>query len=336
MKSKVIIFPEPNEAKIAEIDIPAPKPGQILTRTLYTGVSTGTETRVFIGKENKAVFPLIPGYENVGEIIETTEGVNLKKGALVFLSSSLFTGEYNSCYGGQVEYALVNAERVLPVPEGINLVSALYSHVGAIALHGVKRAGICAEDTVAIVGQGLIGHLAAQCAKANGATVIAVDISDERLEISKKAGIDHAINVKNADAVEKVKEISNGGVTVAIDVTGIAKTIDTTARMLRPKPWNPPFPPSTRFVLLGSYVDPIEFSYHPTLFDNEPDIYPSRDCTFDDMKEVLDLIASGKINPGVIPARIMSFKQAEEAYNMLVNKQAMRIIYKWAEFNGNV
>ncbi|MGE5558070.1 MAG: zinc-dependent alcohol dehydrogenase [Bacillota bacterium] len=330
MKSKAIIFPAPYQVTVGEIDVPAPKAGEILTRTLYTGVSTGTETRVLTGKEEGSSFPLIPGYENVGEIVETGEGVSLKPGTRVFVSSSNFTGPYFKCWGAQVAYALSEADKAVPVPEGTDPVAALFVKTGAIALHGMERAGITGGDTVAVVGQGLIGHLAAQIAKAKGATVIAIDTLDERLEAAKTAGADYTLNPVRENVEEKVKKITGGGADVAVDVTGIASTVDQTARLLRSKPWQPPYPPSGRLVILGSYTEPVVFSYHPTLFEIEPDIYPSRDCTPDDLKKTMALIAAGAVKPSAVPARVFSYSEAEQAYQVLLDRKAVRIIYRWS------
>jgi len=329
MKSKAIVFREPYEVEIAEIDVPKPAAGQVLTKTLYSGVSTGTESRVLAGGQAGGEFPLIPGYENLGQIVEAGPDVNLKPGAVVFVGLGDFTGDYCRCWGAHTQYALKDASAVVPVPEGTDPAKAVYTKVGAIALHGVKRASVCEKDTVAIVGQGLIGHFASQSCKARGATVIAVDIDAERLAAAKKAGADHIVNAKTENPAQRVKEISNGGVDVAIDATGIAKLVDSTARLVYPRPWAPPYPPHPRVVILGTSSEPIPFTYSPTLFDNEPDIFPSRDTTPDDHTEMMDLIATGKVNPDCVPAKTFHFEDAPAAYKELIDKKLMRIVFSW-------
>ncbi len=329
MKSKAIVFRDAYKVEIAEIDVPKPGAGQVLTKTLYSGVSTGTETRVLAGAQAGADFPLVPGYENLGQIVEVGEGVSFKPGTIVFVGPSDFTSPYTRCWGAHVEYALKNASQVFPVPEGTDPALAVYTKVGAIALHGVKRASVTQKDTVAVVGLGLIGHLAAQCAKAMGATVIAIDMAPARLDAAKQAGVDYAVNAAKENVEQRVKEISNGGVDVAIDATGIAKLVDSTARLVHTKPWAPPYPPSGRVVILGTSNEPISFSYSPTLFDNEPDIFPSRDTVPDDLSEMMQLIAAGKVKPDVIPAKQFDFKDAPAAYEELIDKKLMRMVFSW-------
>ncbi len=329
MKAKAIVFTAPFKVEIAEIDVPKPGPGQVLTKTLYSGVSTGTETRVLSGGQVGGDFPLIPGYENLGRIVEVGSGVNLEPGTVVFVGLGDFTGPYNRCWGAHTRYALRDASQVVPVPEGTDPAKAVCTKVGAVALHGVKRAGVCEKDTVAIVGLGLIGHLAGQSCKALGARVIAIDIDPARLQAAKNAGADYTLSAANENVEQRVKQISDGGVDVAIDATGVAALVDSTARLVHSKPWTPPYPPSARVVILGTANEPVVFSYSPTLFDNEPDILPSRDTTLDDLKEMMNLIATGRVKPQVIPAKQFDFNDAPAAYEQLINKKLMRIVFKW-------
>ncbi|MFA4943779.1 MAG: zinc-binding dehydrogenase [Lentisphaeria bacterium] len=329
MKSKVIIFTAPYKVAIDEIEMPPLKKGQVLTKTLYTGVSTGTETRVLVGRQTGTTFPCIPGYENVGEVVDVGEGVALKKGAKVFVGQSEFTGPFSAMWGGQVEYAISNAERLISIPDNTDLVSALYAKTCAIALHGMKRVKVTSNDKVAIVGQGLIGHLAAQIAKARGALVIAIDTIDERLEASKQAGVDHVINASRENVKEMVNKFTHNELSVAVDVTGLASTIESTIQLLPDiHPWKPPFPAISRFLLLGSYVEPITINYS-FLFEIEPDVIISRDCNYTDLIEALALISSGQVKPRGIPTTMVPFADAPKAYDDLINRRAMRVVYKW-------
>jgi 2-desacetyl-2-hydroxyethyl bacteriochlorophyllide A dehydrogenase len=328
MNSNCIIFRHPLQVELGEIDLPAPGPGQVLSRTLFTGVSTGTETRVLRGGETDK-FPLIPGYENVGQVVLAGPGVDFKPGDIIYHSGSEYTGAYTRCWGAQMGLALTQAVNCLAVPPGLEPARALYVKVGGIALHGINRARVTAVDTVAVVGLGLIGHLAAQCARARGARVIAIDTDESRRDIARAAGFVEVLNPREGNLEARVKEISSGGVDVAIDVTGVAAVADQTARLVRPKPWHPPYPPSARVVLLGSYTEPVAFSYHPTLFANEPDILPSRDVTPADLQEMLGLLASGQVNPGFLPAKTYPVASAPQAYSDLMANKLLRIVFDW-------
>jgi len=123
--------------------------------------------------------------------------------------------------------------------------------------------------------------------------------------------------------------LSNGGVDVAIDATGIAKLVDSTAQLVHDRPWCDPYPAHPRVVILGTSNEPIFFSYNDTLFMNEPDIFPSRDTTGADLVDMMYLIATGKVDPAVIPAKMYPFDQAPEAYKDLIENKLMRLIFSW-------
>ncbi|MBI9070178.1 MAG: zinc-binding dehydrogenase [Melioribacteraceae bacterium] len=329
LKSKTIIFTAPLKVEIGEFELPELEAGQILTKTLLSGVSTGTETRVLSGKQEGAEFPLIPGYENLGEIVKVGEGVNLNIGARVFTGTSELTGHYNKSWGAHLEYAIVNENSVIPVPESVTDEEAIFTKIGAISLHGVKRAKVSENEKVVVIGLGLIGCLAGFCCKAFGAEVIAVDPSDERLEIAKKGGADYILNPTKVNLSAEIIKLTNGGADVVIDATGIAKLADSSARLLKGKDWDNLYHPSGRFLLLGSCVDPIIFNYNDTLFMNEIDIMASRDTVKEDLVDMLNLIRDKKVDVKAIKQNIFNYEEAPNAYNKLLDEKLMRIVFDW-------
>lgn len=326
--SKAIVFSAPFEVSVNPIEIPAPASGQLLIKTHYSGVSTGTEARVLKGGQTGASFPLIPGYENVGEIVDCGEDTSLNPGNLCFHMGSDFTAKYAGVWGAHQQYSLVRESDVFVVPPALDPLDAVYAKVGAIALHGIRRAKVSQEDTVVVVGLGLIGHLAAQCAKARHARVIGVDTNPQRLNRAAAGGIPFLIDASKQDIGKKVEEYGNNNVSVAIDVTGVADNIKNTAELVRTMPWEPPYPPSPRLVVLGSYSDPLKLDYDP-LFMNEVDILFSRDVIAADVEQMLNLLAAKKITPAALKAKCYKADEAPKAYKELIEKQLMRIVFEW-------
>jgi 3-hydroxyethyl bacteriochlorophyllide a dehydrogenase len=332
METRAIVFPEPLAVRIESFNLPEPGPDEILTRTVFSGVSTGTEIRVFQGRQRQTTFPLIPGYENVGEILRVgTDVENLRHGQRIFHSGSRHTGPFCQAWGAQMAHAVVKAGEAILIPEGVSSLQAVYTKTAAIALHGIKRARVQPGETVAIVGQGLIGHLAAQAAKAFGAVVIAIDPIQERLENALKAGMDHILNPNDGDVIRAVKDLTGDRLDVAVDVTGLAKTIQNTLQLLPVKPWGTPYQPSGRLLILGSYTAPICLDYDNGLFDIEPDILISRDTVQQDYVDVLALIERDLIHPETIPAHRLRPAQASEGYQALLDRKVMRVIFDWSE-----
>lgn len=329
MKARCIVFPEPLKATVGEIEVPSPGEGQLLTKTRLTGVSTGTETRVFRGKQDGAQFPLIPGYENLGEVVEAGPGTTVKPGQRLFVRNHRYEpGEYTKTWGSQVSHSLTDENGLVVIPENVSDERAIYAKVAAISLHGVKRAKVKAGEWVVVVGLGLIGHLVVQHAVAKGAKVIAVDMEADRLELAKKAGALHTIDAHDRNAVDQAHEISGGGADVAFDATGLASVLEPTSLYLKARAWDDDPANCGRLVLQGTVEDPVTLDYM-ALFRREIDLITPRDCDTQDLIDSLDLMGADKLHPEIIPASRYSFRDCAEAYPKLVSREIMRVLYTW-------
>lgn len=329
MKAQCIVFPQPLSATVGEVDVPSPGSGQLLSKTRLTGVSTGTETRVYRGKQEGATFPLIPGYENLGEIVEAGPETTVPVGQRVFVRSHFYdSGRYSRSWGSQVSHSLTTEEKAIPVPASVSDEQAVYAKVAGIALHGVKRARVAPGEWVVVVGLGLIGHLVVQQAVAAGARVIAVDVAEDRLDLAERAGANHVLDAREPDAPEMAREISGGGADVAFDATGIPSVLGPSIRYLKERPWDSEPTDCARLVLQGSLEGSFTLDYMAT-FRPEIDIIVPRDNDTQDMIDSLDLMARGKLHPEIIPATRYSYRECAEAYQKLVNREIMRVLYSW-------
>ena len=102
---------------------------------------------------------------------------------------------------------------------------------GVTTYKAVKLSGARPGSLVAVFGIGGLGHLALQYAKISGATVVAVDISDEKLELAKQLGADHVVNALTEDPVAAIKAL--GGAHAAISVAVAPKAFEQAFSALR-------------------------------------------------------------------------------------------------------
>ena len=126
-------------------------------------------------------------------------------------------------HGGHQEYMLVPAYTCIPMPEGLDFVSAAACSCGTgTAFHAVKRLNPTGLDTVAIFGQGPVGLSATMFAAQLGARVIAVDISQYRLNLARELGASEVIYSSSHDAEQIIRELTSGeGAECTLDATGI-------------------------------------------------------------------------------------------------------------------
>jgi propanol-preferring alcohol dehydrogenase len=134
--------------------------------------------------------------------------------------------------GGYAEYAKANAKFVGKVPHGVEPVAAApLACAGVTTYKAVKVSGARPSDLVAVFGVGGLGHLAVQYAAIAGATVIAVDLVEEKLDLAKELGATYAFNALKADPIEEIKKL--GGADIALCVAVSPKAFEQAFGSLR-------------------------------------------------------------------------------------------------------
>lgn len=178
-------------------------------------------------------------HEFSGRVIEVGAGVTrVQPGDPVVVEPILSCGEcaackkgkYNLCKhlgfhglsgggGGFAEYTVVDEHMVHKMPDGLSFVQGALVEPAAVALHAVRLSKLKAGDKAAVFGAGPIGLLVIEALRAAGASEIyAVELSPERAAKAKELG---ARDVINPNVVERLQELTDGGVDVAFEVTGV-------------------------------------------------------------------------------------------------------------------
>jgi 2-desacetyl-2-hydroxyethyl bacteriochlorophyllide A dehydrogenase len=228
---RVVTFEGPMKVGIREYEEPALGPGEVRLRTLYSGISAGTEMtaykgsnpyltkrweperRLFIEGETTLEYPVEGwGYEEVGEVSEIgTEVTTVGPGEVVY-------GTWGHRSTTVVDEAWA-AARVLR--SGVNPLVGVFSRIGAIALNAVLDASVHVGEYVAVFGQGVPGLIAAQLAHLNGGTVIAVDGISRRLELARELGAAHVVDFTQESPAEEIKGLTEGrGADVSVEFSG--------------------------------------------------------------------------------------------------------------------
>jgi S-(hydroxymethyl)glutathione dehydrogenase/alcohol dehydrogenase len=252
------------------------------------------------------------------DLCETFFALNRLKGTLYDGESRLrrSDGTPLAMYsmGGLAEFAVVPATDVFPLPPGLPLPDAailgcaVMTAYGAVKHHAEVRPG----DAVAVVGTGGVGSNVVQIARLFGAaSVIAVDVRDEKLEEVKKLGATHVVNASKGDAVRQVMELTEGrGVDVAVEALGRPETVQGAFMMTRD---------GGRTVVIGlgsgQAAAPIEVTRLVRRSIRLEGSYGARVRT--DMPEILSLAARGLIAVTQPISRRFRLDEVAEAYRAL-------------------
>jgi propanol-preferring alcohol dehydrogenase len=251
MKAAVVHgFTEP--LAIEDVPMPEPGPGEILVRIETSGLCH-TDIHAAHGDwPIKPTPPFIPGHEGVGIVTALGTGVTevalgdrvalpwlgVACGACDYCTTgweTLCEKQQNTGYsidGGYAEYAKASAKYVAKVPDGIDPIDAApLTCAGVTTYKAVKVSGARPASLVAVFGIGGLGHLALQYAKIFGASVVAVDVVDEKLELARGLGADHTVNALTQDPVKAIKDL--GGADAAIAVAVAPKAFEQAYGSLR-------------------------------------------------------------------------------------------------------
>jgi len=195
----------------------------------------------------------IPGHEIAGEVVEVDRPEHLKIGDRVlayplvgcmdcfFCKNNLWKGCKNvraigfDLNGGHAEYLTAPERNLLPIPNDISFDVAALIWDGIGASYGViKKLRVNAEDVVAVFGSGPIGLGAITACKFLGASVIAVDILQNRLDLAEEIGADYRINPKTQNVEEQIRRLTSGfGPDVCLECTGSEDVLYQVLRTVR-------------------------------------------------------------------------------------------------------
>ena len=235
MKRKSIVFTGKEQVELISEDIPEINDGQILVETTKTLISTGTESTCYRRNfapgthwDNWVKYPFYTGYLDVGTVVKVGKNVKDWKAGDRAVSRS---GHSSHIVADAVESRNISKadegdctplNRAVKVPDGVIDEEAVWMGLGKIVQVGVRAAEHKLGDDVVIIGLGLLGQLVVQYVKLLGASeIIAIDISQKRLDMAKAHGATQTLKMSSAEAEPIVKKLTGGRkADVVYDVTG--------------------------------------------------------------------------------------------------------------------
>ena len=239
---KALVFTGNQKAEIREIPKPEPGPGEVLVQMKASGIC-GSDMGLYKSQDvPEAQRNLARGHEPCGVVVKLGPCTrNIKVGDRVIIHHYKGCGECEYCRsgwtqmctegytafgfggnGGHEDFGVFPDSTCVKMPDELPFsVGAACSCGTGTAYQAVKRLGISGLDTLAVFGQGPVGVSAMLFAKAMGARVIAVELIEDRVTLSKELGADFVINATREDPVAEINRITNGrGVDASLDCAG--------------------------------------------------------------------------------------------------------------------
>ncbi len=272
---KALVLKQYKQFAIEEAPTPSTGSGEVLVAVKACGIC-GSDVHGMDGSTGRRRPPLIMGHEAAGVIATLGSGVDAwKVGDRVTFDSTIYCGECDYCRDGFInlcdrrrvlgvscedyrrdgafaEFVTIPQRILYRVPGELSFEQAALVEPFAIALHAIRRAPPALNETVVVVGAGMIGLALIQGLKQAGCgQLLAVDLAEDRLALANQMGATRTINSAKEKAWELIQELTHGrGADLAFEAVGVSASVDLAVRCVRK---------AGRVVLVGNVTPKVDF-----------------------------------------------------------------------------
>ena len=204
----------------------------------------------------------------------------------------------------------------MALPDEVSLLTAALAEPTAVAVHDVRRAGLESGEQALVVGGGPIGLLIALVARANGAEVLVLELSEERRELATSLGLE-SIDPANVDVSARIDEWTAGaGVPVAFEVSGAVAGMESAIQSLAVR---------GRLVVVAIHAAPPPVNLF-RVFWRELTLIGARVYDRTDFEEAVRLLASGAVPAEPLITAVEPLARVSSAFEALESGRAMKIL----------
>ncbi len=336
---KGIVFAEKGKVVVLnDLSTPKLENKDVMTKTLVSGITAGTELNFLTGGCYSKPWPVLPGYQNVGKVVETLSSDSpLRVGQRVYSHywyrpvQFVYQGkEYTYDAGSHLEFrgGPPIHPNLIPLPDDISDEEAAILSVVCIGMHGARRSGASIDKKVLILGLGLIGQFAAQGARALGACCHGIDKIDIRLEKAKELSCEMVFDGKDSGVWDKIAK--EAPYDIVIETTGSNMLLDYALKYLAGERNEEREMMRQGVIYLMGGRDKIEYTNmlaHP----KEAILMHSSHHTRKEVYEALRLKRLGIIKIAPLITHRFSPDEAPEVYKRLLNgdPKILGCVFKW-------
>ncbi len=332
---KALVLKEYNRFEYADVPDPQIGAAEVLIEVKASGIC-GSDVHGMDGGTGRRIPPIIMGHEAAGVIAEVGADVTgWRVGDRVTFDSTIYCGQCHFCRAGRInlcdnrrvlgvscdeyrrdgafaEYIAVPQHILYRLPEGLSFEHAAVVEPLSVAVQAVERTGLALNDTVVVVGAGMIGLLLIQVLRSAGCgLIIAVDLEQDKLDFARKLGADIAVSPDACNVPQKVAEHTAGrGTDAAFEVVGITATLNTAISSLRK---------GGTLTLVGNLSPTVELPLQ-TAVTREITINGSC-ASCGEYPACLDMIARGQVNVEPIISAVAPMAEGADWFERLYNKE---------------
>ena len=310
METIAVVLKQPEQVELRRLALTPPTPDDVVVDIDWSGVSTGTERLLWSGRMPPFPgmgYPLVPGYESVGRVVEAGPATELHPGQRVFVPGAKCFGEVRGLFGASASRLVVPAKRVVPLDQHIGEQGILLA-LAATAYHAIAARGASAPDC--IVGHGVLGRLLAR---------ISIAVRNDPPTVWEKnpariaGAVDYGVLDPEHDARRDYKSV--------YDVSGDAGLLDSLIGRIAP---------GGEIVLAGFYSERLSIAFPPA-FMLEARIRVAAEWQPSDLVATRALIESGRLSLDGLITHHCDAKAAPDAYRVAFEDPAcLKMVLNWS------
>ncbi len=307
MDTVAVVLKEPERLVLDRLSLSAPGDEDIVVDVDWTGISTGTEKLLWSGQMPPFPgmgYPLVPGYESVGRVVEAGTKSGFDVGDQVFVPGANCFGDVRGLFGGAASKLVVPGQRVVQIGDEFGERGVLLA-LAATGYHALAG-GKCPD---LIVGHGVLGRLIARVCVAMG----------EEAPIVWETNPTRAGGAEGYAVIDPADD-DRHDYNVICDVSGDSSLLDTLIARLAP---------CGEVVLAGFYPNALSFSFPPA-FMREARIRVAAEWKPNDLAAVLELIEAGKLSLDGLVSHQWDASHAKAAYETAFSDPAcLKMVLDW-------
>jgi bacteriochlorophyllide a dehydrogenase len=308
VKATAVVLQQPGQLTLSQLDLTSPTEEDAVIDMAFSGISTGTEKLLWSGRMPPFPgmgYPLVPGYESVGRVIDAGSESGLQSGMTVFVPGARCFGDVRGLFGGAASRVVSAGARVLPIDEALGERGVLMA-LAATAHHAVRGARAVLPDL--IVGHGVLGRMIARLTVAAGGNPVVWERNPARRDGQ------YAYRVIDP-AVDTWREYQ-----AICDVSGDAGLLDQLIARIAP---------GGEVLLAGFYDEALSFNFAPA-FMREARIRIAAQWQPQDLQAVKQLVQDGALSLDGLITHRRPAQDADMAYRMAFgDPTCLKMILDW-------
>jgi 3-hydroxyethyl bacteriochlorophyllide a dehydrogenase len=336
IQARAVVFSAPNRVEYvsgAPRSVSCPDPGadDVVVRVTHSWISNGTEGSFLRGERiagdtpyrpgDPFPFPIVPGYQKIGVVEWVGEQIrDIKVGEMVFAAMGKVEGLFSQS-GGHISPSVSPRDQVWKLPAGINSLAFAGLVLTQVGYNCGTRAPIQVGGNAVVIGDGMVGHWAAQTLAWRGAQVTLVGHHEDRLRRFSPAPNRHTVLAQGTEWARRVEALCPGGVDVGVDTVGSISAVEQLLPLVKRY---------GHIVSAGFYGMNDRLALQP-LRNGELSVDLVSGWSRQRMDDTLALIAAGHLDTLSLITHRFPVEQAAEAWHLISTKgeSALGVILDW-------